>query len=78
MTDAKLTTPASPAAKPLAVWRWGFSAVLVGIGIWLVVAQPTVVGGNGRVLGWILIGYALVRLLLGYVLNLSRGRTWRR
>jgi len=77
MTNANWTSNASRAAKPLAVWRWGFSAVLVGIGLWLVLAQPTFVGGNGRVLGFVLIGYALVRLLLGYLMNLSRGRSWR-
>lgn len=73
-----IAQPRTPSFRPLAIWKWGFSAALVLVGLWLVIAQPTVMGGDGGVFGWILIGYAFVRLLLSYLMNLSRGMSWKR
>jgi uncharacterized membrane protein len=61
--------------KPLDVWRWGFSLVLVGVGIWLLIEMPGLGGADARVLGWVIIAYAVVRLFLSMLSNsLSRRR----
>ena len=56
---------------PILVWRWGFAALLVVVGAWLVYARPQVGGASGRTLGWIMIGYAAVRFAVAYL-----GRRW--
>ena len=55
----------------MAIWQWGFSLLLLATGLWLVLSGTMVAGANGRLLGWILMGYALVRLVL-YRLSHSR------
>jgi len=67
-----------PPIRPLAVWRWGFSIALVGVGLWLIIARPSLAGGEAHVLGWILVGYAVVRLLFSYLMNSRRGVSWKR
>lgn len=52
---------------PLSIWRWGFGIVLLIAGVWLVVAAPAVGDADGRVMGWVLIGYAVLRLVLGKI-----------
>lgn len=47
---------------PMALWRWGFSILLAGVGIWLLLSDTLFGGREGRILGWIVIGYAVVRL----------------
>jgi hypothetical protein len=59
------------------VWRWGFSVVLVGVGLWLVVTGRQIAGAEGRILGFVVIGYALLRLALGYLGERSRKRASR-
>ncbi len=76
--ERNLAQPRTSSVKPLAIWKWGFSIALIVVGLWLVLAQPTVMGGDGELFGWILIGYSLVRLLLSYLMNLSRGVSWKR
>jgi hypothetical protein len=77
MNDKVAQTP-TRSIRPLAIWSWGFSGVLVAVGLWLVLTEPTVAGSNARMLGWILLGYSIVRLLFAYLMNLSRGMSWRR
>ena len=60
--------------NPLLVWRYGFSVVLIGAGMWLVIAAPMLGAASGRTLGWIVIGYALVRLALGWLTDRGKGR----
>ncbi len=54
---------------PMALWRWGFSIVLIGCGLWLVVASPQIGGASGRTLGLVVIAYAVVRLGLGWFMQ---------
>ena len=54
------------------MWRWGFSVLLVGVGIWLVIAKPLFAGAQGRLFGWVIIGYAVLRLLVGYLSDQRR------
>jgi hypothetical protein len=61
-----------PRVSPFVIWRWGFSVLLIGVGIWLVVARPTIAGVQGRTLGWVVIGYALLRLILGHLSDPQR------
>ena len=49
--------------KPTAIWRWGFSVVLVGFGCWLALSAPSAGGADTSVIGWIVIGYGLIRLV---------------
>ena len=66
--------------SPFLIWRWGFSILLVGVGIWLVIAKPLFAGPQGWIFGWVVIGYAALRLLAGYLSDyqrrppMSRGR----
>ncbi|HUU44683.1 MAG TPA: hypothetical protein VM118_03030 [Acidobacteriota bacterium] len=53
--------------SPFLIWRWGFSLLLVGVGIWLVIAKPLFAGAQGRIFGWVVIGYAVLRLLVGHL-----------
>lgn len=59
---------------PTAVWRWGFTVALVALGIWLVIANPAIGGANGKLMGWIVIGYGLLRLLLNRLIYPVRGK----
>ncbi|HWO58195.1 MAG TPA: hypothetical protein VNN55_11585 [bacterium] len=69
------TEPDVPARiNPMRVWRWGFSAVLIGVGLWLVATAPTIGGASGRTLGWVIMGYALVRLALGWLSDRGKSR----
>lgn len=65
---------------PLAVWRWGFTVILVAAGTWLVIYGPQFADIHGRTLGWVVIGYAVVRLVLGRLsgVNKSRDKSLRR
>lgn len=54
---------------PMAIWRWGFSAVMIGCGIWLVIAAPQLGGASGRTIGLIVIAYACVRLTFGWFMR---------
>jgi hypothetical protein len=65
-------TPRRPRVDPMRVWRWGFSAVLIGIGLWLIVTGKQIAGAEGRILGYVIVGYALLRLALGYLGERSR------
>jgi hypothetical protein len=56
---------------PMVLWRWGFAVLLLLVGGWLVIASPAIGQANGRTLGYVVIGYALLRLLLGW---LAHGR----
>jgi hypothetical protein len=64
------STPLNPAT----IWRWGFTLALVGVGIWLVIANPAVGSANGKLLGWIVIAYGVIRLLLNRLVYPARGR----
>ena len=60
--------------NPAVIWRWGFSLVLVAVGVWLVVTNPPFGGSNGRLFGWIIIAYGVIRLLLQRLFTPSRGK----
>lgn len=60
--------------NPLAVWRWGFTVVLVAAGTWLVIYGPQFADIHGRTLGWVVIGYAVVRLVLGRLTGVDKSR----
>lgn len=70
--------PTRPVARsrvnPLLIWRYGFSIVLVGVGLWLVISAPMLGAASGRTLGWVVIGYAIVRLALGWLTDRGKGR----
>jgi hypothetical protein len=70
MMDRSGSAPLNPAT----IWRWGFTLALVGVGIWLVIANPAIGGGNGKLLGWIIIAYGVIRLLLNKLIYPARGR----
>ncbi|MBI3872639.1 MAG: hypothetical protein HY304_06155 [candidate division Zixibacteria bacterium] len=57
---------------PMAIWRWGFALLLLVAGVWLVVAAPVWGGASGRTLGWVVIGYAVVRPLFGRLVGSGR------
>lgn len=67
-------TKTRPRVNPLLIWRYGFSFVLVGVGVWLVVSAPMLGAASGRTLGWVVIGYAAVRLALGWITDRGKGR----
>ena len=70
--------PVEPARRsrvnPLLIWRYGFSVVLAGAGLWLVITAPMLGAASGRTLGWVVIGYALVRLALGWLADRGKER----
>ena len=65
---------ARPRVNPLLIWRYGFSVVLVGVGLWLVIAAPVMGTASGRILGWVVMGYAAVRLAIGWISDRGKGR----
>lgn len=71
-------SPAEPKTRarvnPLLIWRYGFSLVLAAVGLWLVITAPMLGAASGRTLGWIIIGYAGVRLALGWLTDRGKGR----
>lgn len=73
-----LSTSAEPKTRtrvnPLLIWRYGFSLVLVAVGLWLVITAPMLGTAPGRTLGWIIIGYAVVRLALGWITDRGKAR----
>jgi hypothetical protein len=48
--------------------------VLTGVGLWLVITAPMLGAASGRTLGWVVIGYALVRLALGWLTDRGKAR----
>jgi len=60
--------------NPMSVWRWGFGVALLLVGVWLVIAAPSIGETDGRVVGWVIVGYALLRLLLSWTLK-NRNRS---
>ncbi len=60
--------------NPLTVWRWGFTVILLATGTWLVIYGPQFADIHGRTLGWVVIGYAVVRLILGQFSGVDKGR----
>jgi hypothetical protein len=73
-----LTTSTEPKSRarvnPLLIWRYGFSLVLLAVGLWLVITAPTLGAASGRTLGWIVMGYALVRLAIGWLTDRGKAR----
>jgi hypothetical protein len=67
-------TDARPRVNPLLLWRYGFSVVLVAVGLWLVISAPMLGAASGRTLGWVVMGYAIVRLALGWLTDRGKGR----
>lgn len=60
--------------NPLLIWRYGFSLVLMAVGLWLVITAPVLGAASGRTLGWIVMGYALVRLAIGWLTDRGKAR----
>ena len=56
----------------LRLWRWGFAVVLVAVGLWLVWTAPPIGRASGRTVGWIMIGYAVVRTALAWLTGSRR------
>jgi len=74
MTPEPSRTEMRPRVNPLLIWRYGFSVVLVGVGLWLVISAPMLGAASGRTLGWVVTGYAIVRLALGWLTDRGKGR----
>ncbi len=74
MTSEPSRPEARPRVNPMLVWRYGFSIVLIGVGFWLVISAPMLGAASGRTLGWVVIGYAVVRLALGGLTDRGKGR----
>jgi hypothetical protein len=72
MSQSADSRPRHPRINPLVIWRLGFTVVLLAAGIWLVATGPLIAGAQGRTLGWVVIGYAILRLGLGYLSDLQR------
>lgn len=60
--------------NPLLIWRYGFVLLLVVAGLWLVITAPMLGAASGRMLGWVVIGYAVVRLALGWLTDRGKSR----
>ena len=74
LTSEPTRTEARPRINPLLLWRYGFSVVLVAVGLWLVISAPMLGAASGRTLGWVVMGYAFVRLALGWLTDRGKGR----
>ena len=69
----------SSGINPMAVWRWGFSAIMFLAGLYLIISQPDLDIGTGgsdgaQTLGWIIIGYSVLRTGLGWLADRRHNR----